>query len=186
MRRFVLVKSFAGAAALAATLAVAPLGAQSFRGRGNDEVPEGHRPPPGMCRIWIDGVPPGQQPAPTDCATAVRNRPANGRVIFGDDAAKSGKGKPRKFSGGSYSAGDDDRAARGDDRGDDRDDDADRAERGEHAEHREHAERGEHGERAERGDREDRRDDDADRARHRRDDSRSDGERRRDSRRKPN
>jgi hypothetical protein len=38
-----------------------------------------------MCRIWLDGVPPGQQPAPTDCATAVRNRPANGRVIFGDD-----------------------------------------------------------------------------------------------------
>jgi hypothetical protein len=42
-----------------------------------------------MCRVWVDGVPPGQQPAPTDCKTAIRNRPPNGRVIFGDDYAKS-------------------------------------------------------------------------------------------------
>ena len=72
--------------AVAVAGASAPLGAQgkSF-GPKNDRIPEGHRPPPGMCRIWLDGVPAGQQPAPTDCATAVRNRPANGRVIFGDD-----------------------------------------------------------------------------------------------------
>jgi hypothetical protein len=38
-----------------------------------------------MCRIWLDKVPAKQQPAPTDCPTAVRNRPSNGRVIFGDD-----------------------------------------------------------------------------------------------------
>jgi len=37
-----------------------------------------------MCRIWIDNVPPEQQPAPTDCASAVKNRPLNARVIFGD------------------------------------------------------------------------------------------------------
>lgn len=48
-------------------------------------VPPGYRPPQGMCRIWIDGVPPDQQPAPTDCVTAVRNRPVNGSVIFGDE-----------------------------------------------------------------------------------------------------
>src|ERR671924_1701971 len=60
-----------------------PVSAQS-RDRGPDKVPPGHRPPPGMCRIWIDGVPPGQQPEPTDCATAVRERPAGARVIFGD------------------------------------------------------------------------------------------------------
>lgn len=72
--------------AVAVAGASAPLGAQgkSF-GPKNDKVPDGHRPPPGMCRIWLDGVPAGQQPAPTDCATAVRNRPSNGRVIFGDD-----------------------------------------------------------------------------------------------------
>jgi hypothetical protein len=48
-------------------------------------VPVEYRPPAGMCRIWIDAVPPGQQPAPTDCPTAVKNRPAKARVIFGDD-----------------------------------------------------------------------------------------------------
>ena len=110
MGRFAYMGSVARTAVLATALVAAPLGAQSFReqgGRGDDGVPPGHRPPPGMCRIWIDGVPPGQQPAPTDCATAVRNRPANGRVIFGDDAAKSGKGKPKKFRGVSSARGDD-------------------------------------------------------------------------------
>jgi hypothetical protein len=53
--------------------------------KGGDDVPKEYRPPAGMCRIWLDKVPPRQQPAPTDCPTAVRNRPANGRVIFGDD-----------------------------------------------------------------------------------------------------
>ena len=67
----------------------APLSAQGRdRNKGPDDIPAGHRPPPGMCRVWVDGVPPGQQPAPTDCRTAIRNRPANGRVIFGDDYAK--------------------------------------------------------------------------------------------------
>lgn len=54
-------------------------------------VPPGFFPPAGMCRIWINGVPAGQQPAPTDCASAVRNRPANGRVLFGDDPPKAKK-----------------------------------------------------------------------------------------------
>lgn len=49
------------------------------------EVPRTHLPPPGMCRIWLDNVPPAQQPAPTDCASAVRNQPRNGRVIFNDE-----------------------------------------------------------------------------------------------------
>jgi len=53
-------------------------------GRGKD-IPASERPPAGMCRIWLDGVPAAQQPAPTDCASAVRNRPPKGRVIFGDD-----------------------------------------------------------------------------------------------------
>lgn len=51
-------------------------------------IPESHLPPAGMCRIWIDNVPPAQQPAPTDCATAIRNRPSNGRVIFAEDGVR--------------------------------------------------------------------------------------------------
>ena len=57
----------------------------------SDSVPKAYRPPPGMCRIWLDKVPPRQQPAPTDCRTAVHDKPANGRVIFGDDYVEKGR-----------------------------------------------------------------------------------------------
>ena len=53
------------------------------------DIPSGSRPPKGMCRIWLADVPASQQPAATDCAAAVRNRPQNGRVIFGDDYARA-------------------------------------------------------------------------------------------------
>ena len=61
--------------------------------RKSDRIPRGQLPPAGMCRIWIDGVPPGQQPAPTDCQSAVATKPANARVIWGDETAFPGKGK---------------------------------------------------------------------------------------------
>ena len=80
-----MIKQILFAATIAAFTAM-PASAQGNKFSG-DKVPPGHRPPPGMCRIWLEGVPPGQQPAPTDCATAVRNRPGTGRVLFGDDAA---------------------------------------------------------------------------------------------------
>lgn len=51
---------------------------------GSLEVPRGLRPPPGMCRVWLVNVPPSQQPAPTDCVNAVRNRPPNARILFSD------------------------------------------------------------------------------------------------------
>lgn len=52
-------------------------------------IPASSRPPKGMCRVWLNDVPASQQPAATDCATAVRNRPQNGRVIFGDDYSRA-------------------------------------------------------------------------------------------------
>jgi hypothetical protein len=59
-------------------------------------IPPAYRPPPGMCRIWLDNVPASQQPASTDCVSAVRNRPNNARVIFGDDyVEKRGRGKDK-------------------------------------------------------------------------------------------
>ena len=64
----------------------APAAAQAVeQGKGGDQGALAHRPPPGMCRIWINGVPAERQPAPTDCATAMRRRPSNARVIFGDE-----------------------------------------------------------------------------------------------------
>ncbi len=71
---------------------------QTGQSRREPIVPPGYAPPAGMCRIWIKGVPPGQQPAPTDCSSAVRNRPANGKVLFGDEPGKAKKGKSNKKS----------------------------------------------------------------------------------------
>ena len=77
MTRFALILLLATAAPLAAQ---AP-----EQGKNGDQSATEHRPPPGMCRIWINGVPAERQPAPTDCATAMRRRPSNARVIFGDE-----------------------------------------------------------------------------------------------------
>lgn len=67
------------AAALLAPTVVAAQG-----GGRQAEIPAIYRPPAGLCRIWVDNVPPAKQPAPTDCATALKNKPANGRVVFGE------------------------------------------------------------------------------------------------------
>lgn len=31
------------------------------------DIPPGHYPPPGHCRVWYPGRPPGQQPPPVRC-----------------------------------------------------------------------------------------------------------------------
>ena len=61
-----------------------------------EEIPSEYKPPKGMCRIWLKDVPPKQQPAPTDCAAAVKNVPQNGRVIWGDteETRTKPKGNP--------------------------------------------------------------------------------------------
>lgn len=97
LKKLLLIAAFVGVG-LAAFQDTA--GAQSFapsRSR-QDPVPQRYRPPVGMCRIWLDSVPANRQPAPTDCATAIRNLPPNARVIFSDSAASNrrDKGKPKK------------------------------------------------------------------------------------------
>jgi hypothetical protein len=83
---------------IAAAAVPAAAGAQQAQPKDSAKksttVPADARPPKGMCRIWLDNVPAAQQPAATDCQTAIRNRPANGQVIFGDDYADSAKAKP--------------------------------------------------------------------------------------------
>lgn len=91
---------FLGTIALLSSLLAVGVGAQGTAEQDSAQqrpsVPTGYEPPAGMCRIWINNVPPSQQPAPTDCVTAVRNRPANARVIFGEDLPKNWKGKKQK------------------------------------------------------------------------------------------
>jgi hypothetical protein len=90
------MKQLSMALTLLATVALASPAAAQGRGRGNDGVPPGHRPPAGLCRVWVDGVPPGHQPAPTNCATAEANRTYNSRVIYGDSRYDQGKAKKAK------------------------------------------------------------------------------------------
>ena len=79
------MKSLIIAATLAGLAVASPLTAQ---GRGNSgRIPPGQMPRAGMCRVWIDGVPPGRQPGQTDCATARAQAAANGgRVIYGSSS----------------------------------------------------------------------------------------------------
>ena len=51
-------------------------------------VPANLMPPAGKCRVWIEGIAPAQQPAPTDCQAALRTRPLNGTVIYGPQRGK--------------------------------------------------------------------------------------------------
>ncbi len=70
--------------AVAALIALPALaGAQARGGSTRDTVPVSMLPPAGKCRIWMFGVPAAQQPATTDCATALRQKPANGMVLYG-------------------------------------------------------------------------------------------------------
>ena len=70
-----------------------PLAAQSVETRASSGVPSEMLPPAGKCRIWVEGVPPGQQPASTDCATALRQKPANGVILYGPPQKGSSGGR---------------------------------------------------------------------------------------------
>jgi hypothetical protein len=54
----------------------------------NAGIPPSERPPPGMCRVWLNNVPAGSQPAPTSCSKAIQMHPPNGHVIFGEDGRR--------------------------------------------------------------------------------------------------
>lgn len=90
MRQLLLVLSSGFIVATAAPV-MAQAGAQKDSAKKGSAIPADARPPKGMCRVWIEGVPAAQQPAATDCPTAIKNRPSNGKVIFGDDFADSTK-----------------------------------------------------------------------------------------------
>lgn len=91
MKRLTLILSLTMLATFAPPIMAQGRGGQGREQESNrgDSIPARYRPPPGMCRIWITGVPANQQPAATDCASAIRNRPRNGRVIFGPELPRS-------------------------------------------------------------------------------------------------
>lgn len=81
----VLVRGSIVAASVAAVLIAPQLAAQgNLKEEQAVVVPESAMPPAGMCRLWLRDVPERQQPAPTDCATALRTRPRTAILLFGD------------------------------------------------------------------------------------------------------
>ena len=120
------------------TLALAPVFATPLaaqgRGRHAFDVPPGHLPPPGQCRVWLRGVPPGHQPPPMDCRSALRGAPRDAQVLYGGTYAAGSRGDWAYRDGGERDGrayrrddGGRDRWRGGDDRRDDRwrrDDDA--------------------------------------------------------------
>jgi hypothetical protein len=45
-------------------------------------VPPGHLPRRGQCRLWYPGRPPGRQPRAADCSYVMRNAPAGAWVLY--------------------------------------------------------------------------------------------------------
>jgi hypothetical protein len=77
----------------AAVVGCAPASAQGgSRDVGYGGVPPQAYPPSGMCRVWLDGLSPSQQPSVTDCATA--QRAAQGQILVLDG------NQTRDFAGG--------------------------------------------------------------------------------------
>ena len=79
------MRSFQPSASLLSLFALATFATTSDaqrRDRGDDLSPA-HRPPAGMCRVWINGLAPGIQPKPTDCPEAERVVGDAGRILYG-------------------------------------------------------------------------------------------------------
>lgn len=54
--------------------------------RSPGEVPPGHYPPPGECRIWYSNRPPGHQPPPARCESLVGRVPRGAFLLYHDRA----------------------------------------------------------------------------------------------------
>ena len=44
-------------------------------------IPPGHLPPPGMCRVWMPGEPPGHQAKSRSCSGIERTAPAGSYIV---------------------------------------------------------------------------------------------------------
>jgi len=76
-----------------ALLVVPTTTAAQVRPGSRDTVPTAMLPPAGKCRVWITGVAPAQQPAATDCPTALRQRSANSVILYGPPLKSAGSGR---------------------------------------------------------------------------------------------
>ncbi len=65
-----------------------------YQGRGSYQryrrinIPRGHYPPPGECKIWNPALPPGQQPPPIRCSSLPTQFYGDGRIILYSDGTQ--------------------------------------------------------------------------------------------------
>ncbi len=45
-------------------------------------IPPGHLPPPGLCKVWIPGTPPGHQAKARNCNNIERVAPAGSWILY--------------------------------------------------------------------------------------------------------
>jgi len=46
------------------------------------KIPPGQLPPPGQCRVWVDGLPPGKQPKARTCSGIEDSAPPSSFVVY--------------------------------------------------------------------------------------------------------
>ena len=46
------------------------------------KIPPGHLPPPGQCRVWVEGLPPGKQPKARTCSGIENSAPPSSWVVY--------------------------------------------------------------------------------------------------------
>lgn len=71
------------AAATVTAAVVAGCSAVGFPGPKKAQVPPGHMPPPGQCRIWFPDRPPGHQPPPGPCDDLRHRVPLGAYLVRG-------------------------------------------------------------------------------------------------------
>jgi hypothetical protein len=58
-------------------------GRPPYPAAGDPQIPPGHYPPPGSCRIWFPDRPPGHQPPPGPCEELQYQVPPGAYLIRG-------------------------------------------------------------------------------------------------------
>ena len=73
--------------------APAPAATAQKPGKGNGQkegkstaanlgIPPGHLPPPGQCKVWMPGQPPGHQAKARSCANIEKSAPAGSWIVY--------------------------------------------------------------------------------------------------------
>lgn len=69
------------------------------------QIPKGHLPPPGECRLWFPGHPPGKQPPPTSCTEAYSRHSGSALVVTHSGRIHSGRKRAGRIRSGRIRSG---------------------------------------------------------------------------------